>query len=300
MARPCKGVALCDRLDLMRIFGAHFEAEPGLELHSPDRVETPDEIEFALAWRPGPEAFAPYPNLRAVFSIAAGTDGITVSRSLPRGIPLIRLRDPDQALQMAGFAVFQVLWHHRGMADLLTAQTHHEWARTPGGASPARRRIGILGLGHMGRQIARSLVALGYPVTSLTRSPPEPEPGVAHLTQADRAAFLARTDILINVAPMTEETRGLLDRALFDALPRGAALIQLGRGGQLVETDLIDALDRGQLSGASLDVFATEPLPKGHPFWDHPKILVTPHVAGEPEPKAVVENVRRGMEELDA
>lgn len=300
MGRVYKGVALCERLDLMRLFGPYFAAEPTLDLRPPERIADPSEIEFALAWRPGQEAFTPYPNLRAVFSIAAGTDGITASRSLPRDIPLIRLRDPDQALQMAGFAVFQVLWHHRGMADLIAAQARHEWARRAGGASPARRRIGILGLGFMGRQIARSLAALGYPVTSLTRHPPDPEPGVTHLTQDRRAAFLAGTDILINVLPMTPETRGLLDRALFDALPRGAALIHMGRGGQLVEEDLLAALDSGQLSGASLDVFATEPLPRGHPFWDHPKILVTPHIAGEAEAGAVVENVRRGMEALGA
>lgn len=298
MGHVYKGVALCERLDLMRLFGTHFEAESGLDLRPPERIEDPAEIDFALAWRPGAEAFAPYPNLRAVFSIAAGTDGITASRSLPRDIPLIRLRDPDQALQMAGFAVFQVLWHHRGMADLIAAQARHDWARRAGGASPSRRRIGILGLGHMGRQIARSLSALGYPVTSLTRRPPVSEPGVTHLTQDRRADFLAVTDILINVLPMTAETRGLLDRALFDALPRGAALIHMGRGGQLVEEDLIAALDAGQISGASLDVFATEPLPHGHPFWDHPKVLVTPHVAGEAEAGAVVENVRRGMETL--
>ncbi len=294
-----RGVALCDRLDLMRIFGPAFARKADVELYPPDQIDDPDSVEFALAWRPGPDAFRPYRNLRGVFSIAAGTDGITSCPSLPKHLPVIRLRDRDQALQMAGFAVFQVLWHHRDMARLLQAQSEHRWARQPGGASPKRCRIGIMGLGHMGRQIARSLAALGYPVASLTRTPPEPEAGVVHMTQPDRTEFLSQTDILINVLPMTEETDGMLNRSLFDALPDRAALIHLGRGGQLVEADLIAALDRDQLSGASLDVFAAEPLPKGHPFWDHPKILVTPHIAGEPEVAAVVENVRSGLAEMD-
>ncbi|SDE81812.1 2-hydroxyacid dehydrogenase [Limimaricola pyoseonensis] len=300
MAAPRLGVALCDRLDLIRIFGPHFDATPDLRLLPPDAVTDPDAVEFALAWRPGADAFRPYRHLRGVFSIAAGTDGITASASLPPDVPVIRLRDDDQALQMAGFAVFQVLWHHRDMAGLLAAQAAHRWKRRPGGASPARVRVGVMGLGHMGRRIARALADLGYDVASLTRRPPAPEPGVAHFTDAERAAFLGRSDILVNVLPMSDETKGMLNRTLFAALPEGAALIHLGRGPQLDEDDLLAALESGRLSGASLDVFAAEPLPKGHPFWDHPRILVTPHIAGEPEPRAVVENVRRHLVEAVA
>lgn len=295
------GVATCSVLDMMRFFAGPFaELAPEITLLTPDEVTDPDAVDFVLTFKPAADAFAPYPNLRAVFSVGAGTDGIDGCPSLP-DVPVFRVEDPDQALQMAGFAAFHVLWHHRRMGAFREAQARRDWARRVGDQSPTLRRIGVMGFGMMGRAIAKALVALGYPVTVLSRSHPvDPLAGVDHMVTAGMDRFLAETDILINVLPLTDETAGILNAATFAMLPRGAALIQIGRGAHLVEDDLVAALDAGHLSGASLDVFETEPLPADSPLWDHPKLFLTPHVASTPRHSAVVASVQRGLAGLDA
>lgn len=296
------GVATCARLDLMGHFGPHFaELAPELDLRPPERIDRPEEVEFMITFEPDDAAFAPYPNLRAVFSVGAGTDAIERCPSLPHGLPVHRVQLPDQAAQMAGFAAFHVLWHHRRMADYVHDQQAQLWQRRLGGFSPRARRIGILGYGHMGRGIARGLLALDYPVSAYSRSlPATPDAGVTHFGAGALDDFLAQCDILINVLPLTAETTGLIDADFLSKLPTGAALIHLGRGSQVDEAALIAALDRGHLSGASLDVFETEPLPPGHPLWSHPKVLITPHVASVPEPADVVRSIRQQVQSLRA
>ncbi len=174
------------------------------------------------------------------------------------------------------------------------------WRGTPLDLAPAGRPVGILGFGMMGRAIARAVTALGFPVFAASRNPvPEAEPGITVLSGADAVQRVAETaTTLINVLPLTQATRGILNRDLFARMPRGAVLIQLGRGDHLVEADLDAALDSGQLSAASLDVFATEPLPPGHPWWRHPKILVTPHLASDTSPEFVAAQVVRSLGEV--
>lgn len=290
------GVATCSVLDMMRFFAKPFaELAPEIALLAPEQVTDPATVDFVLTFKPAAGAFAPYPNLRAVFSVGAGVDGIVGCPSLP-DVPLFRVEDPDQALQMAGFAAFHVLWHHRRMGDFLAAQTRHDWARRVGDQSPTLRRIAVLGFGLMGRAIAKALIALGYPVTVVSRTAPQaPLPGATHRTVDALDEVLGGTDILINVLPLTPQTHGLLNAATFAKLPRGAALIQIGRGPHLVEADLLAALETGQLSGASLDVFDTEPLMPDSALWDHPGLFLTPHVASTPRHSSVVENVQRGL-----
>ncbi|CUH65867.1 Glyoxylate/hydroxypyruvate reductase A [Thalassovita gelatinovora] len=292
-------VATCSALDLMALYEQPFlEFAPEIDLIPPEAVSVPEAVEYVLTWKPEDDAFVPYPNLRAVFSIAAGIDGILECPSLP-DVPVFRVEDPDQAQQMAGFAAFHVVWHHRDMGAYLKAQKSHSWQRDVGKQSPRHKRIGIMGFGLMGRAIGKGLTALGYDVTTLSRRPPTPaEPGMRHMTTDQTQSFLAGTDILINVMPLTPETQGILNRDLFAALPKGAVLIQMGRGAQLIESDLLDALESGQISGASLDVFGTEPLPPESPLWDHPKLFLTPHVASTPEAAAVVRSVRAGLSTL--
>lgn len=294
------GVASCSRLDIMALFGPVFgRVAPEIALHPPGAVD-PETVEFVLTFGPADDTFRPYPNLRAIFSVGAGTDAIDACPSRPEGVPVFRVEEPDQAQQMAGFAAFHVLWHHRGMGDYVAYQSEARWQRNLGGFTPRARRIGVLGMGHMGRGIATGLVALGYPVAGYSRRPPgDPLPGVSYFDGDGLDAFLARTDILINVLPLTSETTGLIDAAFLAKLPQGAALIHLGRGGQVVEDDLLQAIEAGHLSGASVDVFETEPLPREHPFWSHPRILVTPHVASIPEPEDVARSVRDRLSSLD-
>lgn len=297
--RITTGVALCTALDLMFYFDEVFkEHAPELAVLPPAEIKNPDDVTFALSWQPAPDAFVPYRNLKAVFSIGAGVDAIMACPSLP-DVPVIRVEDPDQAQQMAGFAAFHVLWHHRDMGQHLDAKSRHAWERVVGGQSPKRKRVGVMGFGLMGRAIAKGIAGLGYPVTTLSRTAPaSPEPGMTHLTVTDLDRFLSQTDILINVLPLTTETEAILDRACFEKLPTGAALIQMGRGSHLVEADLLSALDDGKLSGASLDVFSAEPLPEDSPLWAHPRVFITPHIASTPEHTAVVTSVQNGLRRL--
>jgi glyoxylate/hydroxypyruvate reductase A len=295
------GVATCSVLDMMHFFAGPFaEYAPDIILLTPDQVTDPATVDFVVTFKPADDAFLPYPNLRAVFSVGAGIDAIMECPSLP-DIPVFRVEDPDQALQMAGFAAFHVIWHHRRMGDFLAAQTRAEWDRRVGDQSPTLRRVTVLGFGMMGRAIAKALIALGYPVTVVSRSmPAEPLTGADHQVVDALDTVLGRTDILVNVLPLTPQTEGLLNAETFAKLPRGAALIQIGRGRQLIEDDLIAALDSGRLSGASLDVFEEEPLPPTSPLWSHPALFLTPHVASTPTHRAVVENVTRGLVSLES
>lgn len=294
------GVLSCSRLDLRGIYGPHFEAlAPELDLRLPDEIDRPEDVSFMVTFIPADDAFVAYPNLQAVYSIGAGVDAIMSCPSLPPGLPVHRVEDPDQARQMAGFATFHVLWHHRNMGNYLANQKAAHWERHLTGLSPRARRIGVAGFGHMGRAVATALVALGYPVASYSRSRPQPaEDGVTHYTAGAFDDFLAQSDILINVLPLTEQTKGLFGTKTLSKLPKGAALIHLGRGGQVDEAALMAALDRGHLSGASLDVFDSEPLPPEHPIWTHPKVFVTPHVASICEPQTTVLSIRRTQLQL--
>ena len=171
-----------------------------------------------------------------------------------------------------------------------------EW-RKLAAMAPGGRRVGIMGLGVLGSDAARKLAALGFAVRGWSRTR-KSLPGIASFTgEAERDAFLAECEILVNLLPLTEATRGILAQPLFDRLPDGAAVIHAGRGRQLVEQDLVAALDRGKLAGGMLDVFAEEPLPPHHPFWRHPKVIVTPHASTQPiaalAMDQVVENIRR-------
>lgn len=303
MTGPVDGVYLSGTLDLAGMFGSAFAPfADRVRLRNPEAIDDPETVRFAFAWLPPPEAFRRYPNCVMVSSIAAGVDSLLGCPSLPPSAVVTRVRDDAQAQLMAGFAVWHLVWHHRNMGAILAdvrAGTWR-WRGTPLDLAPAGRPVGILGFGMMGRAIARAVAALGFPVFAASRNPvPEAEPGITVLSGADAVQRVAETaTTLINVLPLTQATRGILNRDLFARMPRGAVLIQLGRGDHLVEADLDAALVSGQLSAASLDVFATEPLPPGHPWWRHPKILVTPHLASDTSPEFVAAQVVRSLGEV--
>jgi glyoxylate/hydroxypyruvate reductase A len=189
-----------------------------------------------------------------------------------------------------------VLDSHRDAAAYRAQQARAVWQPRPG-CLARDRRVGVLGLGVLGAAAARALAALHFDVAGWSRSP-KAIPGVAcYNGPAGLPALLGRSEILVCLLPLTPETEGILGAATFDALPRGAQIINAARGGHLVEADLLAALDDGRLGGAVLDVFATEPLPPDHPFWHHPTITVTPHVAGmtraHSAATAIAANIRR-------
>ncbi len=300
---PIEGVYLCQDLDLKRLFEKNFADVPDLRLYAPQDVPDPARIKFALAWRPGAEAFDPFPSLSLVQSIASGVDGILSSDSLPETAQVARVRDAGQAQVMAGFAVWHLIWHHRNMGTYVRNAAKGAWKRNSFNTLifPADLTVGVLGYGLMGRAIAQAVVQLGFNVIAASATPRDDTGAVAVLSGPDACAEVgAQADFLINVLPLTDDTRGLIDAAFMDAMKPGAVLIHLGRGEHVVEADLLEALENGHLGGASLDVFITEPLAPDHPFWTHPKVLVTPHEASVLPAAAVIASLRQSLDELQA
>ena len=273
-------VALSETFDLAATMAE--VNDPRVRLLRPNEIEDPSLVTCGLAWRPADDAFAPYPNMRMVSSIAAGVDSLIACPSLRDDIVVTRIRDEEQARMMAGFAVWHVVHHHRQMGTFIDNQATQTWDRAFRSKMASDVTVGVLGFGLMGRHTARVLATMGYKVIGASRSGGAPESGVEILSGDGAIAdTAARSDILINLLPLTDQTQDILNANLFAAMPKGAVLIQLGRGEHLIEDDLLAALDSGQLSAASLDVFRIEPLPKESPIWGHPKILVTPHKASD-------------------
>jgi len=257
------------------------------------------QIEAALVWRPPPGWLAALPNLKLILSQGAGVDHILVDPLLPRHVPIIRLIDPYMTRSMVEYITFQVLRLHLKEPDFRRQQAARIWRQLVP-PSARDRRIGILGMGELGAACAATLLGLGFQVAGWSRTPKQ-LPGVTSFSgAAEYDAFLARTEILVCLVPLTAETRGILGRTTFDKLPRGAGLINAGRGGHLVEADLLEALESGQIGDAVLDVFETEPLPADHPFWTHPRIVVSPHVAALTNPETAAEVIGGNLKRLAA
>lgn len=275
---------------------------PGLRAAMPD-VEVraaPDcgdlaEIDYALVWKPVPGFLASLPNLRLIMSIAAGVDHILADPALPE-LPIVRMSDAYLTAMMAEYAVLGVLHFHRYMPEYQAEQGQAVWHRRWPRYTP-ESIVGVLGLGAIGAEVARKLAALEFPVHGWSRTA-KTLPGITcHHGEDGLAALLAQSQYLVCVLPLTGETRGIINAKSLAALPQGAAVINLARGGHVVDDDLLAALESGHISGAFLDVFNEEPLPPAHPYWRHPKVVMTPHVAGEIVPrsaaKAVAETIRR-------
>lgn len=263
-----------------------------------DRIESvmhpapsAEDVQMALAWHPPADAFDHYPNLRAVCTIGAGADNVLACPSLRPDIHVVRVVDPAQARLMCGFVLWHVIWHQRQFATYLANQQAQVWKRLRQ-RRPQDIPVGLLGYGEIGRQVAAELSGLGFPVAVWSRtSKAAPAPIRSHHGTDGLFAMLAETEVLVNLLPLTAATRGLLNADVFGAMRNGGYLVQVGRGEHLIEADLLAALDSGQLSGASLDVFATEPLPRGHVFWSHPKIVATPHDACDVSIDAVADTL---------
>ncbi|MBX6321023.1 MAG: glyoxylate/hydroxypyruvate reductase A [Rhodospirillaceae bacterium] len=256
----------------------------------------PEEVEYILAWKPPAEALAGHPNLRVLFWLGAGIDWLLDHRDRLPAVPVVRLVDDALTACMTEYVVLHVLRHHRRQPELERQQSQALWRPLPQ-TVPWKRSVGIMGLGVLGTDAARKLRALRFRLAGWSRTP-KALPGVECFHGADGLVpFLARTEILVCLLPLTPETRGIINARTLSALPRGATLINAARGGHVVEADLLAALDTGHITHATLDVFEPEPLPPGHPFWRHPRVTVTPHVASLTDPEVslpvIVDNIRR-------
>jgi len=265
-------------------------AQPGIDLRVWPEVGDPENIVFALTWRHPHGIFKRFPNLKCIASMGAGVDNILTDPGLPPGVPITRIVDPSLAQSMSEYVVMAILNYCRNNRVFRDRETEGVWKPVIPKLA-AKETVGILGLGQLGLDAARKLQALGFAVAGWRRSQ-QPVAGVETFCGPSQfQAFLAATRILVNMLPLTAETRNILNRDSFAHLPPGTYLINVARGEHLVEEDLLAAIDAGQLSGACLDVFRTEPLPEGHPFWAHPGITVTPHIASLTNPAAVIPQI---------
>jgi glyoxylate/hydroxypyruvate reductase A len=259
----------------------HFkEAAPHLDVRWwDDAAVAPADVHYALVWEPDAGRLAAMPNLRLILSTAAGVDHITRDPTWPRHIPLVRMGGDETAQRMGEYVCMAALSLLREFRRVTLAQAARKWDYFENPRCAFDVRVGVMGLGNLGARAAVMLAGLGFQVAGWARSP-KALPGVeCYAGAAGRDAFLARSDILVCLLPDTLDTRGAIRAETIAQLPPGAAVINAARGGHVVLTDLVAALDSGHLSGAVLDVFETEPLPEDHPVWSHPRVTVTPHMA---------------------
>lgn len=255
-----------------------------------------EDIRYGLVWRAPAGLLGRLPNLKAVLVLGAGVDGVLRDPSLPPGVPVLRLLGAGMEAPMAEYAQYAVLHFQRHMDAYPGQQRQGVWKRIPWPLAQDWP-IGVMGLGVIGGFVAKRLLSCGYPVAGWTRTPRQLGAVEVYSGMEALPRFLARSRVVINVLPLTPDTVDILDAGAFAAMPRGSYLVNIGRGAHVVDADLISALDSGQLDGAMLDVFREEPLPASHPYWRHPKVIVTPHAAAPtifPVAQAqVIENVRR-------
>jgi len=261
-----------------------------------DGLGNTDEIEVALAWKPKPGLLATFKNMKMIVSLGMGVDHLLADDKLPKGVPITRIMDDGLVGQMSEYAIYWALRHHRDIDKYAASQRAKTW-KPEDFVDTIHRRIGVMGLGTIGQDTAGKFAALGFPTAGWSRTA-KTLAGIKTFHGGDGfRKFLARTDILVDVLPLTRDTKSLLDATAFAGLPKNAYFINMARGGHVVDADLLAALDSGHLSGATLDVFNTEPLPSDHPYWTHPRVHVTPHIAGATNPRTaspgVVENIKR-------
>ncbi|MEM6381520.1 MAG: glyoxylate/hydroxypyruvate reductase A [Pseudomonadota bacterium] len=268
----------------------------GLEVPNPEDCR---EVRYAFAWQTPDGFFANFPNLRAVLSTGAGVDHLATRTDLPKGTAIIRVIDPDLTGRVTAWTVMNVIAHHRQALAYLDLQQKARWKPLPQ-SSAHEVRVGLMGYGELGRSAGEVLKLLGYDLAAWSRTakPNAAIPVYCGEDQLDH--FLARTDILVCLLPLTEQTRGILNRSTFaklakDGVTGGPFVINGGRGGHQVEADLVAALEEGLLKGASIDVFHEEPLPSDNPLWHAPNLIITPHTAGMSAPEALVQGMVRNL-----
>jgi len=261
-----------------------------------DAVQRKEDIEVALAWDPPQGVLASLPNLKLIVSLGMGVDHLLKHKDLPAGIPIARIHDASLIDQMAEYALLASLRILRLADDYDELQRQAKWQRLEL-REAFDLRIGIMGLGAIGTRVAAEHVRFGFPVRGWARSAKKIDNVECFAGNDGLQPFLAGTDVLICLLPLTPETRGIVNAGRLAQLPKGAHVVNIARGGHVVDADLLAALDAGHIASATLDVFNQEPLPADHVYWRHPKVRVTPHIAGQSNPRTaapgVADNVRR-------
>lgn len=266
------------------------ELLPEAEVYVWDPEGPAVDADYAIVWQPPEALFEREKHLKAVFNLGAGIDGLLKVANLPEALTVVRLEDAGMSVQMAEYVLHQLLEASRGMETYREQQRQGLWKIH----RPIKRSewpVGVMGLGHIGKRVARTLANLDYQVSGWARGEHSLEGVSTYAGPGQMGDFLQATRVLVNTLPLTDETRDIINYELLSQLQPGAVLINVGRGEHLVEDDLLRALDEGKLLRASLDVFRKEPLPEGHPFWQRKEITITPHISARTLRDATIEQI---------
>ncbi|MEP3113291.1 glyoxylate/hydroxypyruvate reductase A [Nisaea sp.] len=263
---------------------------PGLDFRAWPDVGNPEDIEFVLAWKMPPGTLDGMPNVKCICSLGQGVDHIFADPGLPEGAQIMRLVDPWMSQAMSEWVLLHVLRYHRQAPEYEELRKSKTWTALPA-PDTASRKVGILGLGALGADAAYKIAALGFDTAGWSRTEKQIDGVKSYYGEDQLMDFLARTEILCCLLPLTKATEGVINAKTLAALPKGAFVINSGRGGHVVEEDMLAALDSGHIAHAALDVFRTEPLPQDSPFWEHPKVDLWPHVSAQTNPVSAGDQV---------
>lgn len=252
--------------------------DASLDIRVWPEIGNKDDIEFLLVWNHPLGVLTQFPNIKAIASLAAGVDHVLADNNVDKAVPIVRVTDTYMANDIVQYVAAYALSYIKQVPHWALKQQQKIWYKQPP-FTLAEKTIGIMGLGFLGSKAAFIFQQMGLKVIGWSNSPKMLPDVKSYTGEAELAEFLSQTGILICMLPLTNKTRHILNEDTFSKLPRGCYLINVGRGQQLVEQDLLNALASGQLSGACLDVFTQEPLPADHPFWSHPNVIITPHIA---------------------
>jgi len=273
---------------------------PTLEVRTWPEIGNASEIRYAALWLPPKGLFKPLINLTHIFALSAGVDRLLMADDLPKGVPIFRLEDGGMSTPMSEYVLMGVLQAQRQMPLLADAQANKRWQRDAPETAACDWHVGILGAGVLASAVASRLVQNGYRVSTWSRTQKN-LPRVQSFAGPDQLqTFCSTLNTLVCLLPLTAETQGLLNTRVFNQLPKGASLINAARGEHCVDEDLIAALDSGQVSSALLDVFHEEPLPESHPFWSHPKVQITPHIAAPTAGDVAAKQIAQGVTDAHA
>lgn len=266
------------------------ERLPDLDFRAWPEIGDPAEIEFVLGWKMPAGALNGLPNLKCVCSLGQGVDHIFADPDLPDGVHIMRLVDPWMSQAMSEWVLLHVLRYHRQAPEYEALRRSKTWTALPA-PDTASRKVGVLGLGALGADAATKIAALGFDTAGWSRTEKTIAGVTSYFGEDQLIPFLQRTEILCCLLPLTPSTEGIINAETLAAMPEGSFVINSGRGGHVVEEDLLAALDSGHIAHAGLDVFRTEPLPEDSPFWEHPKVDLWPHVSAQTNPVSGADQV---------